>query len=387
MFWGIFTFIAIASAAHHWDLNDVSYLLSLPKKPAEAHLLLQPTHSGKYGKLLPDFLAEKVPYLLPDDGPKEFSHSKLRLVAFRIDPCFKMEAGQKNCQKQIRAIWQPVIWEEGTEEAKTDDASVHSFYEISDSDWKLLLLTLTRLKKDYHIDTEFKPLSIHPALESTSSRVRFQNQLNQTLLQFIGEKIISRITFTRLQNRGSWWIFAGFDKKESGWIETSVPRVPSAGFGQSQNFFNDDTYPPSPRLKMHGAIVFSAKKDPDVLDDVVNGFHEPRESERVYFEKKMELIARIENPNHFSAATMDCVHCHISEMSRNYIQRHLPNLKQPIPFLYQVQMEKKYNMTNVSPLKNFTDIVRMFGYHGRSPIAHQRVINESAEVAEVLNQN
>jgi hypothetical protein len=46
----------------------------------------------------------------------------------------------------------------------------------------------------------------------------------------------------------------------------------------------------------------------------------------------------------------------------------------------------RYDMTNVTPTIWDTRRIRAFGYFGDGPAISQRVINESADVADIINQ-
>ncbi|MCM0605774.1 MAG: hypothetical protein KA715_06750 [Xanthomonadaceae bacterium] len=383
MGWGSFLKLFFAIALSHatsldrFDLNDVSILFALPLPQEMNTLLLKPDD------LLPAEVYTRNTHLTPEDYHPIDTYKNLRAVGMRIDPCFKMSAEQTSCTKQIRIVWQPLFIDPKSKLVTTDDAAIHTFYNLNEHQWSVLLNELKTLKKKSNIQTHKKPLSIHPALANSNTRVQFQSDLNAIILKFAGKHNLVRFTFMRLQTRDLWWVFGGFDHKDNEWTKIKIPRVESLVDDPVQNFFNEESVPTE--MGMRGAIVFSTKDRAESFDDIVSGYHQPKESDRKEFESKLSLVARIEDPRKFNPNNMDCVHCHLTEPVRNYINHGITNLKQPRSFMQEMKLERSYNMKNISAHKNNTRALRSFGYFRSSPHVNQRVINESADVAEQLN--
>jgi len=136
----LFSFTAFAK----WDLNDVSYLLPLPKQIGSDHLL-RVTDTGDQGLLLDPAFYERLPRLTGENTSSEIRDS-LRALAVRIDPCFPADPPQV-CLKQLRIVWQ-ILRPNARGETETVDAALHSFYTLNDVQFNSLLTDLTIWKEN-----------------------------------------------------------------------------------------------------------------------------------------------------------------------------------------------------------------------------------------------
>lgn len=373
-----------------WDLNDVSILFALPAPSERETLLLKPESTGKKGALLPSEVYALNSHLMPEDYDKLDSYRRLQAIGMRIDPCFHSNEASTRCEKQIRIVWQPVILDTDSKHTTTGDAAIHTFYELSDTEWTELLGELKELKATHKISTSHLPLGVHPALSNEKTKSAYQAKLNSLIHTYCGVNNLTRFTFMRLQTQGFWWVFGGFDRVGSSWVKMKIPRVQSLADDPVQNFFNEEM--PQTPSGLRGAIVFSTKNKEESLDDVVNGFHTPDPSkawqydqDKKTFQSKLELISRIENPKVSNPNNMDCVHCHIAQLTKAYLNRSITDLKPPRSFIQQMAIEGRYNIQNISRNSDNTRALRSFGYFGSAPHVNDRVINESVDVAEQLN--
>src|SRR5215470_4083104 len=101
---------------HAVDAADVSILYPLPDT---LDVLIRPAEEAAYGQLFPEPLFPTV------IGPVDVgvTYGDMRLIALRIDPC----SARKNCNAEVRAIFQPVLV--GADGKPTvADGAIHVFY-------------------------------------------------------------------------------------------------------------------------------------------------------------------------------------------------------------------------------------------------------------------
>ena len=185
-----------AAASSAWDLNDVSYLLPLPKAIGQdSHLTLDTPARG--GSLLPSSIIQKMP-LLALHQSKEQSIASLRVLAIRIDPCFPLPTPQA-CQRQIRLVWQPFENARSAGQQRTVDAALHSFYILSDNEFGSLLADIGVWKNKYGVNTQGLPLQVHPAWgvdgDKNASLIDFQ----KIIIKYAGAENLSRMTLMALR--------------------------------------------------------------------------------------------------------------------------------------------------------------------------------------------
>ncbi|MDX9730698.1 MAG: hypothetical protein RBT63_02910 [Bdellovibrionales bacterium] len=95
-----------------------------------------------------------------------------------------------------------------------------------------------------------------------------------------------------------------------------------------------------------------------------------------------------ENPKLTNPGTLDCVSCHAAQTTRLWSQKNVPQLGYTWDWLggfKQVQYESPHNLENRSVRPLQTNRLRGFGYFEDEPQISQRVINETAEVLDLLN--
>lgn len=375
-----------ASAQNNWNVNDVSILFDLPQGNEDVSFLLGAgkTETQK-AELLPVPIHDRFKPLLLGaiDQPKN-EYQALRVVAARIDPCFKYGTSSK-CFPQLRLVWQPV--DKSSAGGYTSfDAGVHSFYELNPIEWKTLLTKMLALKQKMEkagVSTNNVPLNIHPALKNPATRQLFMTEMKDIILEFCGKRNLSRVTFMRLFTPDIWWVFGGIEIKKNEIVRMNLPRMHEKE--PIQNFFNDDFNAP---MGMRGAIT-PALDNPSEADDLTEllkdysmTFSSP--DGLAYAKKSLSTLDRVENPQHFSPETMDCIHCHVAQGTRAWFSNKHKDFyqkNQVSPFKYQGK-----NLTNTSGSINNPKSMRILGFLGKKTAIGQRVINESAEVAKVLNQ-
>ena len=125
--------VGCASNDHHrsgdtLQMNDLSVMLPLAHSQAELDAALPPTTPARGGALLPQAIFSQ------DTNAAFIGYEGLRLVAFRIDPCFgQVDAGfdPSKCENQLRLVFQPILIDTTGTMVFAEDSAVHVFYKLT----------------------------------------------------------------------------------------------------------------------------------------------------------------------------------------------------------------------------------------------------------------
>ncbi len=166
----------------HWELNDVTYILPLEIALHHPLALKGPEFIPPYSDLLQGRFVNETPE----------AYAQLRLVAFRIDPCFQ-EKSTDPCQHQIRAVWQPLTEIQGTHgnQIRATDAAVHTFFTFHSDEFNRIVQALYTLKVKAKLKTARKPIQIHPGFQNPL----FTQELLQDLHRWLDPNQLSRVAF------------------------------------------------------------------------------------------------------------------------------------------------------------------------------------------------
>lgn len=358
-----------------WDLNDVSYLMPLPQTMQDTGLL-KISAKGRGGDLIPGVLIDQIPFLSPHLN-KENAKEVLRVFGVRIDPCFPLPTPQ-SCQKQMRIVWQPVE-KDFDGKVRTVDAALHSFYVLNDSEFSALLSDITTWKKKYSVQTEYLPLQVHPAWQQEGTQSPSLAAFHKIVLKYAGKENLSRVTAMLLRRGGLMWTFVGYEVAGDQLNTLDIPRLNGK---QAQGFINL-AFPPD---KFSNGGISPFPSGPDIVNTLVRGSDLLEERDEDVIRNESRAAFRIENPKVFNPENMDCATCHVAQPAIHWVLNNRPNLKVDQIWNADIYKNMKYNLENQSPGVANTQIIRAFGYFGTDMAVSQRVINESAEVADSLNQ-
>lgn len=358
-----------------WDLNDVSYLMPLPQKIG-ADSLLSLKSSARGGTLLTEAMVNRMPVLSPQ-LTRQDAVASLRVMAVRIDPCFPLPTPQ-SCQKQIRLVWQPLELDRRNQ-VKTIDAALHSFYVLDDAEFATLLKDLEEWKKTYAIKTDFLPLQTHPAWAVEGDSSKALADFHKIITRLAGLENLSRVTVMVLRGAGDMWAFAGFDMRQGNLELIRIPRVDR----MSQAFINLAV----PSDHFTGGGILPQPTGVDTLSTITNESEHLDTNSEETIRKEIKAAYRIENPKNHTPENMDCVSCHVAQPAIHWALNKQRHLKLDQLWNSEIYKNPKYDLANLSPDIWNTQIIRGFGYFGRNMAISQRVINESAEVADQLNQS
>jgi hypothetical protein len=364
--------ISTPASAQSLGPNDISILFPLPESIIQSSLLESQTQ-GRYGELLPKATYNQLPNLTAGPGALSTSLEDLKVVALRFDPCFPQEESPRKCQAQIRLIWQP-LQADGNGELQAADAALHSFYFLSDQEFRAALTDLKNLKQKTGWAGETNPLDIQPRLQQEKMKGPFSTGLLEIVKRNTGAQRLSRITFMRLAGQGKMWIFGGFDIQNQKLKKMAIPRVKSF----NQFIINVATGP-----EYFDGNLGPAPSGPDTFNTLMTRSKLLGSAEQATVKEEALSTFRIENPRLQDPNTMDCVSCHAAQPAQLWALREFRALK-----LDQLAEDSKYSsnypLANTSPHPERTGLFRAFGYDGREPAISQRVINETAAALETI---
>lgn len=362
--------LSSAVLAQAWTLNDVSILLPLPKA-GQQDLLLGPNSSGRYGPLLPEEVYRNLPRLIVGSDRREVL-GILRVVALRIDPCFRERNGPTACRPQIRMVWQPVM--ATGSKTLTADAAVHTFYDLDGADWSALIKDLTPLAGTQNTES----LNVHPRILAEGLSGAHWSRLKVILLRYAGAETLSRATAMSVDTMSSVWAFTGINIENGVMSRIPIPRAHHF----VQAVFAD--------ISDLSELSLDIRPIPDAPSSWINLARnsrglEGRMSEAPVREGLLESL-RLENPALEDTGSVDCVSCHIAQTVRFWGERQLPNWN------WSLEAEA-YRQTGLEDLRNnsvqpgLVNRLRAFGYFNDDPAISQRLIHESAEVLNYVRTN
>lgn len=371
----LFLQCSLWAQARSWDLNDVSYLMPLPANIGQDSLLRIDT-SAAGGALLDPELVKKMPRLVMSLSDRGILES-LRVVGVRIDPCFPMPTPM-DCQRQVRLIWQ-IIVQGSDKQVQTLDAALHSFYSLTPVEFEKLLKEISLWKEKFQVKTDGLPLQVHPAWQKDKDQSLALIEFQSLLLRFVGKKNLFRVTNMLLRGANDMWAFQTFEIHEGKFQMQPIPRLD----GRLAQTFVNTAQPPN-RFSGSGILPFPTKGD--TLNRIVADSGSAMQASEEEILKEFAAAVKAENPKEFNAENMDCVSCHVAQSAKLWSL----NFRKDVNFSQALKTfefkNPNYNLENLNPQAANTQNLRAFGYFGSDISLSQRVINESSEVADILNQ-
>ncbi len=372
------------------DLNDVSFLFPLPKNDDELNAMLDLDSPGLGGELARED-QQTEPLLVAILNRDSELRDMVKVVGVRIDPCAPT-ADENICGKEIRLVLQPIGVPGGTynkhfilgegEASKftaTDyigiDQVLHYMYVLTDENFALLTQELKALKALAGAETSCVPLSIHPIIAREGLAGPYARKLMGIIQRYAGEDNLQRIAFTAARPTPLW--FFGEMHRETGFDSAKAVSIPRLGGRFATLQFAPAADPQDHRIKgIFNVGQGSALRALAFLDDSA-------EVDQSLVNSALQETFMIENPKLSNPTTIDCVSCHVSERLREQtIESPRIMVDQAI---WQDRYENsRYDLTPTTDGLSFASL-RMFGYMLETPNVSQRVVNDSAESADVFN--
>ncbi|MFP5520718.1 MAG: hypothetical protein ACLGGX_12505 [Bdellovibrionia bacterium] len=369
---GIFSllFVTTTQAQPFFELNDVSILFPIPEKLDQEGLL-------KAQDFLPLPLVKKFPRFLMQ-YKQDDTFEAMRAVSLRLDPH----------TYHLRTVWQPLM--KGPQgKVRAMDVAFHSFHQLSELEFKQLIVGLRLWKNQHAPNIQGLPLQIHPAMinafsENVAAPRDHQalSALLQTVIPYMQNQKLIKLTAMVLRGADDMWAFMGVKVIDAskGLVEPLiVARTPQM---QAQSFINSAVPFDSYEMAQVSGVASTEPFNLLNLISKVSGQRPLTESE---IRDSLKTTYQLENPKLFKEDDMDCVHCHISQGAQAYLKNNFAQEIKDQIFTNEYQ-NKKYNLQNMSRDKFNTRQIRGFGYFEDGPAISQRVIHDSAEAADYINQ-
>lgn len=387
-------------------LNDVSYMWPPALNSEEAKKLINLDEVISIEKF-----RDIIKYADEIDQTESLTNVKLffpeeireilnwRIVSTRIDSCgtpalAKGEIFEKTkCLQEIRFVAQPFKVDQGS--VIFFDYAFHIVFVLDQNDPKeskvflSLVEELLKLKSNNiksGIITTGLHLSVHPGFKKDG----FAETLKSQFLKYIGKSRLAKVTFSGGDHVSKSWIFF-----QGGWNNGQFVGLPDPTLNHLSAFFitpkeigNGGELYPNPSNFGWSAKYTPEDKAPSIIDFFVSGYLDVKkkallssvENNLIYSEvfKVEDIIPAVENPQISHRNNTDCFSCHAStsrfllngvELSSNH-------------FLYSNQ--NKNIVLDAKYLNKSKTNFRVFGWFGSKPSIARRVINESAEVVNQL---
>lgn len=356
-----------------FGMNDVSILIPLPAVNLSENILTL-NFQTQNGPLIPENYFLRLPVLA--FKPNAEIKDQMRVVGLRIDPCFNEQVGPVKCEKQIRLVWQPLDIESGT--VTTVDASVHSFYSLTDAEFGDAITDLITLNKNYPDREKTQTyLQINPVLKKEGLSGNYFNKISALIQKYAGESKLTRITFMQLSGGENTWIFGGFNILNQQMVPIQIPRINS----RIQEFRNNA----SPRPFWFQGGIFPEPKQSDNLNILIKDSTKLAPQNEAQIIEATRAAFQFENPKLHNPGTVDCVSCHVAQPAKTWAMKQYPWLNLDDQLVGDIYNTKENDIRNASPMQIHTNILRSFGYFMNRPFVSQRTINETSEVVRLIN--
>ncbi|MCU0809634.1 MAG: hypothetical protein MUE59_01120 [Thiobacillaceae bacterium] len=360
-------------------MNDATIVYPLPRSAGEMNQLLAPQDAGPGGALLPLKYWRRIPSINQGEHSTR-TYGNLRLVAVRIDPCFKFRG---DCLPQIRFVWQPidkaVYGSASPHGLEAKDAAVHTFYTLQPDEFRRFVSDYQQLRSSMPMVAMDAPLQVHPLMQKQGLGGAFSRGFRQLLLNYCGEQNMWRVTSMSTLVGGDKWEFRGFNIVDGKPVEIVIPRT---GNARAQSFFVSLV---SDREYRNGRIS-PAPLGEDNLNLILRDSRAINARDADTLKDLGASVARIENPAIHSPETMDCVSCHSTQVAGTLLFGNVPWLSRDPQITRHAFRSSSPLLQSLATTRNIPRVFRALGYFEKTPILSRRVINETAVVVSQLNE-
>jgi hypothetical protein len=363
------------------QMNDVSVLLPLATTQSDFDAYVPASAAGVGGPLVPEDLF--TPFDVPAEtavgpGQPELVYSTLRLVAFRLDPCFAQMGpitDSTQCTHQLRAVFQSLSFADGATTA--EDSGLHAFYALTEDEFATALREVIALREANGGTTDLGPLDVHPIATKQGLSGPMATGLGAIFKQFAGAGTLTRLT--RIYSSIDFWDFNGIDIAKNASTPMVIPTLPDAS--KTGSF----VAPLATETLMGTFTPVTTSKDNMSL---LANFAGAKQATAAAVQSAFDSALRIENPNYHSPNTIDCASCHVSAVARiiNGSALGLSAMGNANAFVAPTSVPAADLAITAPPVAgppshNF----HMFSYKGTTPLIMPRVINESASIVAYVN--
>lgn len=398
------------------SLNDVSILVPLHLVQDFRDQLPRLTGKGEGEAFAPDWLGREIASIQteelqnrqkqrPSDPPGDVvkipdDFSDFRFVALRLDPCANIRTAKSSpetCLPQLRLIWQRLV-DQGPRDtgsttnpgpfSRAKDSAVHTVYQLSKAELQTIVSLLRDLHKNASLDTKGMPLQPHPVLAKEGVSSPYFKGVLSIVGRFARASQLTHLSHFSAVNSGNVWQMTLFEVKGGKAERLDIPSVQprkDEGTMQVQTLRRD----PNDRT----LIVTPKTSSPFVLSETIDLRADPgvkAAQEETLDRRIIENIAAIENPTLHDATNIDCASCHRALGTYAFARDREMKKRGKLEDAKQGYKSKTQNISfAVEPyMLDFTGpwALHMFSYFSDHPRITPRVINESAEVLDFIEQ-
>ena len=364
--------------------NDVSVLLPLPAQFSDVDQLLPLSTLGNGGPLLDSALFAQIPmFATRSNNPGRYS--AWRIVGARIDPCFPdlalLTTDPSKCRRQLRLISQSISDTGPTDSGppdvlNVDDAALHLFFEFDSaqfnalaSDWLALSSTLSR--------DPALPLGVHPVIAVEGLTGPTYQALVAIIKKYAGSTTLAQVT--AMDGRSVAWEFAGFTRLGATMKPLPIHGLAATDKTQTISADNLEIFSIFPETNESRNLVALAGEF--INSGGVGGGAIKLTANQAALDAAIKLTLTVDDPTQqFNPESLDCVSCHVAGRARDRATK---------LGVDSSGLDRFTNTRNLSLAgsRTPTDSVqqqRAFGYRDTHASINQRVVNESAAVADAL---
>lgn len=300
----------------------------------------------------------------------------LQMASVRIDPCanaLQLSGDKSRCQPQLRIIWQGFQSNESGFRAGTD-INLHAIYKLSTEDFAALVAQLRRLKSSVAGDDSQAPLGPHPIMKSEGAGSAYFEEFLAIVGGFAQGSRLSEVAAfgdTAFQLGGQWPMLA---LHIDGSALQPAPLVAvELGVGETPKLVQ--------RMAGFEAIIDRPTPEGTALAPLyVKRSSEAEEirQRKVYVGKLLEL----EDPRRHSVGNTDCASCHSARLEIDNAAAFPGGSKDPIAS-YE---NSRWNLQRIKGVSTLRTSLQMFSFFGGKYAIKPRVIHESAEVVDLIEE-
>ena len=373
--------IPLTSVRAEISMNDVTLLLPIPKTLID----LKTNYFNPSTTLMTGSLVSSTQIKLFDwNGVKadvdmrvRTNFERLAALGIRLDPCFK-DQFTDHCRPQVRLVLQPITF--GGAQLDTADTGIHLFFDTTEAQITELVQFAAQYREQFLGKGSYKAiLQVHPVVQQEGINGKFWQAMRLKIQNVLNQAKPSRIAFLSVDPQGRRWTFRSFDLNAG----VATP-VQIHGINNVTQRIDNQTGSDLLEFISNESGLPRSSPATDQTFDFLRDSSDFRRSGNSRLSPLVNSMERIENPNTHLPGTIDCLSCH----STPSIKRNLRVKSNALQLTAETFMSKTFSRAH---LFNLTENsfegrdFRLFGYREGHPIIGQRVINESAAVADHFN--
>jgi hypothetical protein len=363
--------------------NDVSILFPLPANYSQASNLLALAEMGQGGPLLSERLFQQISQFASNSAERG-AYAAWRIVAARIDPCFPdlalLQSAPSQCRRQLRLVSQSISGHGDNDNPPpdtlfADDATIHLFYEFNEAEFTALAKEFVGLRSAATADANLA-LGPHPLLSSQGVNGSAYQALVAIIKKYAGDARL--VQLTAMDGRSVAWEFAGYSRVGSALQPMSIHGLPTTQARQTLSSDSGGIFESSPattEFRQLDALVGT------LVGGGVGDQTAKLTASKSDIDAALKVTLTVDDPTSaFNPNNLDCATCHVAGRAR----ARAATLGFASDSLPRFENVRNLEITTPAALAASPQSQRAFGYRNRDAIINQRVVNESAAVADAL---